>query len=86
MFYKRFINFVIGAKEKFQAVSGFAIDFVLNLAMCLSDFFAFKDQRLSSGITKFSRIISLSIVLSFFIHNISLKQYRETTLYRRHHF
>ena len=41
MFYKRFINFVIGAKEKFQTVSGFAIDFVLNFAMCLSDFSCF---------------------------------------------
>ena len=37
MFYKRSINFAIGAKEKFQTTSGFAIDFVLTFALCLSD-------------------------------------------------
>ena len=38
-----FENIVIGAKEKFQTASVFAIHFALNFVMCLSDFLAFKD-------------------------------------------
>ena len=39
-FYK-FCHWRIGAKEKFQTASGFAIDFVLNFAMPLFDFSCF---------------------------------------------
>ena len=44
MFHKRSINFVIHEKEKeLQNASRFEMDFLLNFAMCLFDFIAFKD-------------------------------------------
>ena len=41
MFHKRFMNFVIDTKEKKQNTTRFEMDFVLDFAMCSSDFTCF---------------------------------------------
>ena len=41
MFHKRFVNFVIDAKEKLQNAPRFELDFESNFAICLSNFTGF---------------------------------------------
>ena len=41
MFHKRFVNFVIGAKEKLQNAPRFELDFESNFAICSSNFTGF---------------------------------------------
>ena len=79
MFRKRFIYFVMGAKEKLQNTPQFEMDFEFNFATCSSDFTCLLGLTFSFLNKNSKEITSPFIVLSFFIHNISFKPERETT-------
>ena len=62
MFQKRCLNFVFAVKERLQSAPRFEVDFVLNFAMCSSDFPCFRPT--SHFLNKnFQEITFLSFVL-----------------------
>ena len=62
MFQKRCLNFVFAVKERLQSAPRFEVDFVLNFAMCSSDFPGFRPT--SHFLNKnFQEITFLSFVL-----------------------